>query len=168
MIGERIKTQREWDLNCDYVQWEFMLKLRDRLTQASRKWKRSLPKELAGVPNGWLRNGLGRGQNLGGSSWTQYWFAQHLFWRIDSWKPLRLMIHLSNADMSVDEGDDLVHKFRGSFSEALQMEGLDAGDVRMRRGNESTLGSVEISSETTKFQGMSVEGIPGPGDKDAH
>ncbi|MCY3737695.1 MAG: PD-(D/E)XK nuclease family protein [Gemmatimonadaceae bacterium] len=154
LIRSRSRAQRKWDLDQDYVQWEFMLKLRARLNETARKWKRSIPKELTNVQDDdWLRDGLGRSQNRGGGSFTQYWFAQHLFWRLDSWKPLRLMIYLSSANMSVDEGDDLVQKFRGLFGEALQMEGLCAGDVRMRRGNESTLGSVD----TAKFQGMNVD-----------
>ena len=154
LTSERAKYLRRWDLNHDFVQWEFMLKLRDRLSETSRKWKRSLPKALTDVSDdGWRQAGLARNQNLGGGPFTQYWFAQHLFWRLDSWKPLRLMIYLSSADMSVDEGYPLVQKYRGLFSEALQMEGLCAGDLRMRRGNESTLGSVD----TAKFQGMSVD-----------
>ena len=154
LTSTRAKDLRKWDLDLDYVQWEFMGKLRDRLKQTTRKWKRSLPKALTDVTDdGWRTDGLGRGQNLGGGSWTQYWFARHLFWRLDSWKPLRLMIYLESAGLSVDEGDEMVQAFRGCLSEALQMEGLDAGDVRMRRGNESTLGSVDIA----KFQGMSVD-----------
>ena len=154
LMEPRTKAQANWDLNQDHVQWEFMLKLRDRLRNAADEWQPFVPDELSGFPpkSDWLWCGLGRSRNKGGSPWTQYWFAKHLFWRLDSGKPLRLMIYLENAGRSVEKSDGMVHEYRDRFKEALQKEGLCAGRVRMRRGNECTIGSVE----TANFQGMMV------------
>ena len=150
----RADAQANWDLNQDHVQWEFMLKLRDRLENAAGEWQPFVPDELSGSPPKSIKlwHCLGRRRNSGGSPCTQYWFAKHLFWRLDSEKPLRLMIYLSNAGKSVEESDDMVHEYRDRFKEALQKEGLGAGCVRMRRGNECTIGSVG----TAKFQDMTV------------
>ncbi len=151
----RADAQANWDLNQDHVQWEFMLKLRDVLENAADEWQSFVPGQLSGPPpnSDWLWCGLGRSRSKGGSPWTQYWFAKHLFWRLDSWRPrLRLMIHLRNAGRSVEESDGMVREYRDRFKEALHKEGLYAGCVRMRRGNECTIGSVE----TANLQGMAV------------
>ena len=134
----RADAQANWDLNQDHVQWEFMLKLRDRLENAAGEWQPFVPDELSGSPlnSDWLWCGLGRSRNKGGSPFTQYWFAKHLFWRLDSGKvfcvenPLRLMIN-------------------------LREEGLDTGGTRLvMRPNtqECAIGSIK----TTDFQGMTV------------
>lgn len=85
---DREKALKNWDLNRDFVQWEFMLRLRDALKMDSAAWPR-------------------RHRNRGGSAWTQLpdwenWDradsrfcvneARHLYWRLDSGKPLRLMV----------------------------------------------------------------------------
>ena len=145
----RADAQANWDLNHDHVQWEFMLKLRDRLENADGEWQPFIPAELSDSPPD---SGLGRGTNSG-SPWTQYWFAKHLFWRLDSWTPrLRLMIHLENAGMSIEESDGMVSEYRDRFNEALQEEGLDARRFGRKKGNECTVGSVEIAN----FQSMTV------------
>ncbi|MDE0089515.1 MAG: hypothetical protein OXU23_27620, partial [Candidatus Poribacteria bacterium] len=46
----------------------------------------------------------------------------------------------------------MVHEYRSCFNEMLQQERLCAGNVRMRKGNECTIGSIEIAN----FQGMTV------------
>ncbi len=147
----RIKAQQEWDLDRDHVQWEFMLNLRNRLRDAVGERQPF----VSGFPD-WTWGGLGRGENRGGGgSWTQYWFAKHLFWRLDSWKPqFRLMINLKNAGKSIEESDGMgmVREYRDCFNKARREEGLDDGGVRLRKGNECTVGSVE----TANFQGMTV------------
>ena len=150
----RIKAQEEWELNQDHVQWEFMLNLRDRLENAAGEWRPFIPDELSGLPpnSGWLWRRVGRGGSYG-SPWTQYWLAKHLFWRLDSWTPrLRLMIYLENAGMSVEESAGMVSEYRDSFNEALQEKGLDARRFGRKKGNECTVGSVEIAN----FQSMTV------------
>ena len=157
----RIKAQQEWNLNQDHVQWEFMLKLRDRLENAAGEWQPFVPDELSGSPpnSDWLWRSLGKGSS-GGKPWTQYWFTKHLFWRLDSWKPrfrpwkprFRLMINLKNAGKSIEESDGMVREYRDCFNKARREEGLDDGGVRLKKGNECTVGSVE----TANFQGMTV------------
>ena len=142
-IKKRAKALANWDLDQDYVQWEFMRKLHKVLRNADGEWQCFIPNKLSGEPDWeWLWNGLGRSTNLGGSSWTQYWFSKYLYWRLDSWKPLRLMISLNNAGKSYD----VVHEYRNRFKEARQQEGLCAGKVQMRRGNECTVGSIDTAN----------------------
>ena len=147
----RIKAQEKWDLNQDHVQWEFMLKLRDRLGDAVGEWQPFIPDESSGFPD-WTWGGLGKDKNRDGSSWTQYWFAQHLFWRLDSGMPLRLRISLQDAGRSVEESDGMLGEYRNCFDRTLQEEGLRTGGAYIKRGSECTVGSVE----TDNFQGMTV------------
>lgn len=150
----RVDALANWDLNQDYVQWEFMLKLRDKLENVACEWRPFIPTRLSGHPpnSDWLWRRVGKGGSRG-RPWTQYWFARHLFWRLDAGKPrLRLMIYLENAGRSVGESDDMVREYRDCFNAALQQEELWAGSVRMKRGNECTVGSVEI----TNFQSMTA------------
>ena len=148
----RADDQANWDLNQDHVQWKFMLKLGDRLEKAAVEWQAFVPDELSGSPPNpdWLWCGLGRSRSKGGSPWTQYWFAKHLFWRLDREMPLRLMIYLSNAGKSVEESNGMMREYRNCFDRALQEERLSDGGTRRIKGNECTVGSIE----TAKFQGM--------------
>ena len=129
----RAKAQKNWCLKLDYVQWEFLLKLRRVLRNADGEWQHFVPDELSGEPKwkkpDWNWNGLWRKKNNDGGPWTQYWFSKHLFWRLD-WKPnlqkpnlrvqLRLRIALNEANMSYD----VVPEYRNRFDEALLQEGL--------------------------------------------
>ena len=114
-MNTRADAQANWDLNLDHVQWEFMLKLRDRLENAAGEWRPFIPDELSGSPpnSDWLWCGLGRSKNKGGSPWTQYWFAKHLFWRLDSGMPLRLMINIQNVGRTVERRE--VEGYRDHF-----------------------------------------------------
>ena len=149
----RIKAQQEWNLNQDHVQWEFMLKLRDRLGDAVGEWQSF----MSDFPD-WTWGGLGRDANKGGGgSWTQYWFARHLFWRLDSGMPLRLMINIQNVGRTVERRE--VEGYRDRFEEALREEGLDTGGTRLVMGpnaQECTIGSIKTTNKTTNFQGMTV------------
>lgn len=155
-LGEQVRKRGEalskWDFDADHVQWEFMVKLREVLQRASGKWQGFLPDHLTDFQHEWTWKGVGRGKNQGGGPWTQYWFANHLYWRLDSGNPLRMMMCLSNANMSVEDSDDTVWEYRDRFDEALRKEGLAARDLQMKKGNNCTLGSVE----TDCFQGRDV------------
>lgn len=155
-VKERAEARSNWCFDYDHVQWEFMGKLREVLKEAFGQWQGLLPDHLSDFQDedGWTWKGVGRGKNRDGSPWTQYWFANHLFWRLDSGQPLRLRMYLSNADMSVEKSADVdtVREYRDRLNEALQKEGLAPGNVRMPIANECTLGSVE----TDRFQGMDV------------
>ena len=134
-----------------------MLKLRNLLERRVAEWQPLIPDEWSGSPpnSEWLWRSLGRGGSRG-RPWKQYWFAKHLFWRLDFGMPLRLMIFHSNAGMNVEESREIIRGFRDRFNEAIEEEGLCAGGVRMKIGDECTIGSVETANETTKFQGMDV------------
>ena len=162
----RDDAQANWDLNQDHVQWEFMLKLRDRLENAAGEWQPFVPNELSGSPpnSDWLWCRLGRRRNKGGSPFTQYWFAKHLFWRLDSGKmfcvenPLRLMINLRNAGMNDAEIDGRVDEHQECSREIREQEGLE-GTVPGRGGVPRTWGKKERtigSIKTAKFQDMTV------------
>ena len=147
-IEARAEALANWDLNQDYVQWEFMQKLRDVLIDAGGKWKHFVPNALSNFQHGWgdsLSSGTSRGR-----AFIQYWFSEHLFWRFDAWRPLRLMIDLEDAGESYN---GIQETYRDCFDEALNQEGLRAGNARIvRKGNERTIGSIE----TTNLQGKTV------------
>ena len=58
----RADAHANWDLNQDHVQWEFMLKLRDRLGNMAGEWQPFIPAELSGSPpnSDWLWRSLGK------------------------------------------------------------------------------------------------------------
>lgn len=60
----RAKAQKNWCLKQDYVQWEFLLKLRRVLRNADDEWQDFVPDELSGEPKwkkpDWNWNGLWR------------------------------------------------------------------------------------------------------------
>ena len=147
-IEARAEALANWDLDQDYVQWEFMQKLRNVLRSTAGQWKNFVPKALSNFQHGW-GDSLSRGTSRG-RPFTQYWFSEHLFWRFDAWRPLRLMIYLKNAGKSYD---GIQERYRDCFDEALNQEGLRAGNARIvRKGNERTIGSID----TANLQGMTV------------
>ncbi len=153
-IQIRAKALKNWDFAQDYVQWEFLLKLRRVLRNADGEWQHFVSNKLSGEPRWekpdkpyWTWKGLWRG-NIKGSPWTHYWFSRHLFWKFDSCIPLRLMINLTEAKKSYD----VVPEYRNRFNEALKKEGLRARKVAPREEEECTVGSIE----TSKFQGLKV------------
>ena len=153
-IQTRDKALKNWDFEQDYVQWEFLLKLRRVLKNADGKWRRFVSNKLYGEPRWeksdypyWTWNGLWRG-NIKGSPWTHYWFSRHLFWKFDSYIPLRLMINLTEAEKSYD----VVHEYRNRFNEALKKEGLRARKVDPREDDECTIGSID----TANLQRMTI------------
>ena len=146
----RTTALADWNFTHSHVQWEFMLKLRDLLERRGAEWQPLIPDELSDSPpnSDWLWLSLGRGVSSG-RPWTQYWFAKHLFWRLDSGMPLRLMIFHSNARMNFGE---ITRRYWNCFDETLQEQGLCTGGTHRKCGNECTIGSVE----TADFQGMEV------------
>ena len=174
----RATALKEWCLNQNYVQWEFMWKLRKVLRSANGEWQDFVPdgEPDSEKPDEWRWKGLGRGNNKNSKSpWTQYWFSKHLFWRLD-WFPwrrnpnlrvqLRLMIFRESAGKSEEESDDMVYKYRDHFSRALKKAKLRTGGVQLRNvadDHECTIGSVgivnktDIVNEITKFQGLTED-----------
>ena len=130
-IKKRHQARANWDLEHAFVQWEFMIRLKEVLQMEGKKW-----------PAKWF--------NLGGSAWTQYPHyigRKALFWRLDSGRPLRLMLQTKNA------GDQVLQKWdrwSQAFEHARNESGLIAGNfrqVRSRNGTlvrEGTIGAIEI------------------------
>ena len=157
-IKTRAKALANWNLDENYVQWEFMLKLHEALRDVADEWEDGISYELSGD---W--NGLSKNNNLNSKSpWTQYWFSKHLFWRLD-WFPgrqnpnlrtqLRLMIYRNSAGKSEEESDDMVYKYRDHFNRSLKKAELRTGGVRLKNvadDLECTIGSIE----TAKLRGM--------------
>lgn len=131
LINDRKEALENWDLDQGFVQWEFMVALRNAL----------------GLGDDWPA----RSFNIGGSAWTQYphWNDRGaLFWRLDSWKPLRLMVDTRRVDnenvlAAWDEWDN-------AFIEATGLCDLNPAPfrrVRTRKGNvvaEGTIGAVDV------------------------
>ena len=156
-IETRADAQARYEFGQDHVQWEFMLKLRDRVENAAGEWRPFIPDELSYSPpnSDWFVPSLGRDVNVKSDHkpFTQYWFARHLFWRLDSEMPLRLMINIQNVGRTVERRE--VEGYRARFEEALREEGLDTGGIGLVMGpntRECTVGSVEI----TNLQGMTA------------
>ena len=130
-VEERHQALEDWQLEHVFVQWEFMISLQEALQMEGRKWP-------------------AKGVNNGGSAWTTYPHykgRKALFWRLDSGRPLRLMLQTKNA------GDQVLKKWDGwseAFEHALTESGLNAGNfrpVRSRKGKpvrEGAIGAVEI------------------------
>ena len=164
-IKSRDEALKNWKFEKDYVQWEFMLKLRQVLRNADDKWQDFVPNELSGEPElgepdesgqRW-KNGLGRGNHpKDPGSWTQYWFSEHLFWQFD-WFPerktpiLRPQLRLRIDRKKVGTSNDEIQEYKNLFGQALKQEGLRTGNV-----GGDIIGSVEIANETAKFQERTV------------
>ena len=131
-LDDRRSALKSWNLDEGFVQWEFMVRLGQVLRLSGNKW-----------PARWF--------NIGGGAWTQYphWEDRGaLFWRLDSWKPLRLMVDTSKA------GDDALERWDGwsrSFEDARIEAGLRPAkfrSVKSRNGTvvrEGTVGAVNIA-----------------------
>ena len=131
--GYRRSALKAWNLDENFVQWEFMVRLGKVLQLSGKRWP-------------------ARGVNVGGSAWTQYphWKDRdEFYWRLDSWKPLRLMVDTGAA------GDQVLARWGGwsrAFEDARNEAGLCAAKfrcVKSRRGsvvNEGAIGAVDISS----------------------
>ena len=129
----RRSALKEWNLDESFVQWEFMVRLGKVLQLGGKSWP-------------------AKAVSVGGGAWTQYphWEVRgEFFWRLDSWKPLRLMVDTSHA------GDQALARW-GEWSRAFEAARNEAGlsadtfrRVRSRRGtvvHEGTIGAVDISS----------------------
>lgn len=130
LVEARRRALARWDLDEAFVQWDFMVALGKALEEGDAKWP-------------------ARYYNLGGGAWTQYPHYERrgsMFWRLDSWKPLRLMV-----DTNVVGGDRALAAWDGwdrAFHDATQRSGLEPAAfrrVRSRNGaavSEGTIGAV--------------------------
>ena len=135
-LNGRKEALDNWDLDKDFVQWEFMLALR---------------KELEMIPAGWPA----KHRNKGGSAWTQFphWesrdfadtrffvkvggkdkWARHLFWRFDSNKPLRLMVAPHVVRKHTGEWtNEKWDRWSNAFAKAREKSGLPGPEKKLRR-----------------------------------
>ena len=131
-VESRQTDLEEWNLERSFVQWKFMVALGKTLQMGRKRWSAK-----------WF--------NKGGGAWTQYphWDGRGaLYWRLDSGKPLRLMVETSKAgDRALARWD----AWSGAFETARTEAGLGAArfrSVRIRRGElvrEGTIGAVDIA-----------------------
>lgn len=94
LMEERSTNLQSWNMAYDFVQYEFLSLLRNRLVEHRDRWVCCLTGEMR--PSDWP-DSVSRGKNNGGGPWTQYWFCRHLFWRLDHDKPLRLRVWTETA-----------------------------------------------------------------------
>ena len=91
IVKDRTDVLAKWDWTYDFVQHEFMVRLRDALAESRGQWDSAFGED----PGDW--NSVDRGVNRGGDPWTQYWFCSALFWRLDGYQPLRLRVWTEGA-----------------------------------------------------------------------
>lgn len=151
LIEERSLNLKNWNMACDFVQYEFMSKLRDRLVEHKDRW---IGCSTRGTRQSDLQDSVSRGQNRGGGPWTQYWFCEHLFWRLDYDKPLRLMVWTGTA-LEVGDWDEKVwERWSETFSSLQNELGIPAASFRRRMyGNgaggfvsEGTVGAIDLEA----------------------
>lgn len=130
----RRQALAKWNFEHDFVQWEFMVALRKALGPSEAKWP-------------------ARGVNRGGGAWAQYPHYEQrdsLFWRLDSGKPLRLMVdtNVVGAERALASWDG----WDAAFQKATEWSGLESAQfqrVRFWRGRavtEGTVGAVDARS----------------------
>lgn len=147
-------------LNDGVAQYEFMLRLRQQLIaeadwvellDAKLAWDSPKPSASYGLtPYCWSRKPVQKhawleilhGISRGGSPWSQLYFCKQFFWRIDSGRPLRLMLNGDGVDRQLWER--CCHR----FNEAVASCRMQSGDVRFRFGNECTIGAVQLDHST--------------------
>lgn len=127
-----------WDLDWDFVQWKFMVALGKALDGTKAK-----------SPARWV--------NRGGGAWTQYPHYESdgrvLYWRLDSEKPLRLMVDTKQAkqaggERALDDWDTWDQEFRDA-TDCCDLEPVSFRRVRSRNGSpvaEGTIGAVNVRS----------------------
>ena len=151
-VGNRNTLFRNLEMTHAFVQSECMRMLRDRLVTNMDFWAGFL-NETMRDPD--AQDRVGRGQNRGRSGpWTQYWFSNHLFWRLDAYQPLRLRVWSPEAANVFGDGwnTDIWHHWIETFS--LLQEEIQLPAVNFRRqmrqgdglGNEGTVGAIDIKN----------------------
>ena len=158
----RSTALREWNWSHGFVQYEFMKRLRDELAGIREpEWTRLIDQQHRSD------DGVGdvtHGTNNDGNPWTQYWFCDYLFWRIDgyTWKgnpdgTLRMMV-LTEYAARAHEGwnTDSWFTWIDQFKQAQDRCSLKKADFRrvmMRNGNlvaEGTVGAFKLEADAVE------------------
>ncbi len=137
------------------VQWEFAKRLRA-----------ALPEDLRGgaAPKWTQWNGIGRGINRGGGPWTQYPFAGHFCWRLDS-PSLRLMLYPREGLTSEPEMRERWERLSSRFATLAADGRLSVVKLRKRRTyrgqivNEGTVGALALPETGPSGWGAFVDRI---------
>ena len=120
-----------WDMRAGFVQWRFMMRLREVLD----------PENETMLP--------AKGESRGGGAWTQYphWKCRGvLFWRLDPARQIRLMVKPN----MVNQPGDWWGSWSTEFDRLAASEGLKTSASRRRRRHrgklvaEGTVGTVSL------------------------
>ena len=136
-------SEREWNMDLGPIQRRFA----DALWCRTRNANGRVP-----TTDSELGDDVWIGRNPDGGYWTQYrFFGCHLFWRMDSWRPLRLMVDTGHEPSSPD-----IDRYRESFGNACAcVEDIEPYQgVRFRRGKEMTLGAIQYPCPSKREQDM--------------
>lgn len=152
LVDYRKLKVTELDMTHDFVQSEFMRMLRNRLVENMGCWVGFL-NETTRHPEDQHR--VTRDQNKrGGGPWTQYWFCNHLFWRLDADQRLRLRVWTSEAAIALGDGwdTDVWGRWIETFSlvqKEIQLPAMNFNWL-MHRGDglvdEGTVGAIDIKN----------------------
>ena len=151
---DRRAALEDWDFKHDFAQWDFMSALSNEINRTRNTWHKHVPDGMD-RPAGWEL--LSRGTNKGGTPWTQNWFCRHLFWRTDAGRPVRLMANVPEAQKIDGWTDEALRFYRDTFALARNRQGLVCGGARVKAGNETMVGSVELKEEPKKGKDALIE-----------
>ena len=144
-ISKRNALLQNLDMTHASVQSEFMSMLRDRLVDNIDSWVGFLNEKMR-LPED--QHCVTRGQNLGRDGpWTQYWFSNHLFWRIDAYRPLRLRVVSEGAKALGDcWNTDAWYRWIEMFSLVQEEIQLPAANFNRTQQNERTVGAIDVKN----------------------
>ena len=152
LVDDRNASLQDLNMTHDFVQSEFMIMLRNRLVKNIGCWVGFLNKMTRRPED---QHCVTRGQNRGGGGpWTQYWFCNHLFWRLDANQPLRLRVWSPEAAKVLGDcwDTDVWGRWIETFSlvqKEIQPPAVNF-NWRMRQGdglvNEGTVGAIDIKN----------------------
>ena len=164
-IEKTLRKQKEnidrLDLKEQYVQYIFMSKFYEKLKKEQNLWKDNIPKEFE-----YNMKSLGYGMGIGGNPWVQIWFAKNLFWRIDPWSPIRLLLsnHITKEGFrNREEFQFYLDVFNVAFDIAGQEYSLEKISFRKtpyRNGKpckECTIGAVNIPKNLGTESSVSLD-----------
>ena len=141
LAHEQKEAKREWNMDWGPIQREFATKLQAETSEVNDSW----------APHDGEPDVIWNARNRGGGHWTQYrFFGQHLFWRMDSYGDLRMMVDTRKGRSSGD-----IHQYRKAFCRACDgVELVSLSKFRRRPGSEMTVGSIRYPASETRDWGV--------------
>ena len=141
LAHEQKEAKREWNMDWGPIQREFATKLQAETSEVNDSW----------APHDGEPDVIWQSRNRGGGHWTQYrFFGRHLFWRMDTYGDLRMMV---DTRKGMSSGD--IHQYREAFCSACEgIELVSLSKFRRRSGNEMTVGSIQYPASETKCWGL--------------